>query len=205
MGTRLTALGRFSGLSTLREVVDEYVRVLMPTSAIFENGHHDPVLSWTIRSASLEEAIERACAGRREDGRMFSKGSCVRTVARRELASRLSRPIDLEMIGRATSFDQVYDVVRSARPRGIGDMMTYNVAERVAAWMGFYPEEHLYLHAGPAIGWRRLVGRRNGEDHRVRWTDVPREISSRLSPHQAEDFLCEMRDVLHRGLSIEEG
>jgi len=191
VGTRLTAQGAFAHITTLEQVVASY-RERFDFSS--QGGHHDPVLAWCKKAFTLESAIVRACSGRREDGKMFSKGSCVKTSSRGELATELL--IRQEALEEVPDFEGVYDVVDGCGVKGIGRMMKYNVSERVGAYLKIYPQNFVYLHAGPLKGYRRLTGHR-GEVHRVPKSSLPREFQE-LSIHDIEDCLCEYRDVLRR-------
>jgi hypothetical protein len=195
IGTKLTATGAFDHLATLDEVVDTFLKIRTDR---FGEEHHDAVVRFTLKAPSLEEAVRRACAGRREDGLMFQKGSCVRTVSREDLSRSLLSPINLSALREAKTFEDVYDAVKAETPWGVGPMTVYNVAERIGAWLGIYPAEFLYLHAGPMSGWRRLTGLKETRD-RVPIEEVPGPLR-RLKVYDIEDALCEMRDLLHPGM-----
>jgi hypothetical protein len=192
----MTKRGALDHIATLDQAVDFYLKAFdfSKPGANHSVGHDDPVVDFCRKAEDLPEAIWRACDGRREDGKMFSKGSCVRTKSKRELYERL-----LEVgVSNATDFDQLYDMIDHCRPWGIGDMYIYTVTERVGAYLGLKPEFNLYLHAGPLVGWKRLTGRRERR-HRVPFDEVPAALR-RLPNYHVENFLCELRDFLHPGL-----
>lgn len=204
-GTRLTKQGRFSSLSTLSEVVSAYQELFDFREAGENHGvdTHDPVLDWCREASSIRKCIKRAVEGRRRDGKMFSEGSCIRESSKENLEINLLHYSVLPALLYAQTFEDVYNKVRSSAPWGIGDLTIYNVANRIAAYLEIKPEAYLYIHAGPLKGWKALMGRSwkgtNGETFRVPWEAVPEPLRV-LPPHRVEDFLCEMRDVLHPGL-----
>jgi hypothetical protein len=151
------------------------------------------VVAYTKAAPDVYCAIVRACTNRGRDGKMFALGSCVRASARVEFATALARVA--RCIASATDFDDLYDVIASSRVAGIGPTTVYCTALRLGAHLGLEPRNYLYLHAGPLQGWRRLTGER-GPVFRVPWSEVPAPLR-RLEPHRAEDFLCEMRELLN--------
>lgn len=195
LGTRMTAAGAFAHLATLDDIVDEFKRTYEER---FGDGHHDPVVEFTREAHDLLTAIKRACEGRRRDGKMFSKGSCVRAESRKVILERLLEEGQMEMMAAAGSFEDIYDTVKINAPWGIGPMMIYNIAERIGAYRNIYPERYVYLHAGPMKGWRRMMGK-SERRFRVPVEEIPHQLRS-LKPHDVEDFLCEFRDLLHPGL-----
>lgn len=187
VGTQMTKRGEMRGKS-LAELVEMF-RAHFP--------HPDPVVEFTVDSPTLLDAIARAVDGRDRAGKMYSEGTCVRFSSKEEFKYELC--VRHREVANAKNFDDVYDVLRAARPWGIGDCTTYNCAVRIAAYLGFEPENYLYLHAGPKQGWRRLTGLKKEKRHRVPMTEVPKALHV-LSVKKIEDFFCEMRDAVHPGL-----
>src|SRR6516162_8138752 len=81
VGTRLTKTGALAHLKTLDDVVEDYIQRFQTK---FEDedlnhsrGHDDPLVDFWREAPTLETAIRRACDGRRRDGKLFQKGSCV--------------------------------------------------------------------------------------------------------------------------------
>jgi hypothetical protein len=190
-GTRLTKSGAFAHIKTLEQVVADYRKRFDFSS---QGGHHDPCLAWTKKASTFPVAIERACSGMTESGKMFSKGSCVRAVSREKLAKALKDRY--AALKRATTFEHIYDEVFATEVWGIGPMMFYNVSERIGAWLEIYPEHYVYLHAGPLQGFRRLTGSKGRLSmNRVTRLSLPPVLAA-LSVHDIEDLLCEYRDLL---------
>jgi hypothetical protein len=158
-------------------------------------GHDDPVVDFCREAPTLEIAIRRACDGRRRDGKLFQKGSCVRTVSKEQMARDLLKHV--LAIKRATDFEQLYEIVRANSPWGIGPMTIYAVTERIGAAMKIKPKHFLYLHAGPASGWKRLTGKQ--PPHRVPHKDLPPALRM-IELYHVENLLCEYREALHPGM-----
>jgi hypothetical protein len=198
LGTRLTKTGELAHLKTLGQVVADYkVRFdFSRASANHSIGSDDPVLDYARKAPSLRQAISRACLGRREDGKMFSKGSCVEAAARSNLISALY--LRREQFKRAVTFEHVYGIVSSAQVRGIGPMMRYDVTSRIAAYLEIWPEHYAYLHAGPLVGYKNLTGYRGGPTA-VAVKDLPPELRE-LKPHDIENLFCEYRMLLNKSM-----
>src|SRR5262245_31375587 len=108
----MTLAGHLSYIRTLDQLVDAYVRIF-----VFD-PFRDPVIGFTLSSASLDEAIARACAGRTEDGVRFRHDQFVKEAAVQTLVSNLHQHADL--INVARKFDELHSVIHAARPKGIG-------------------------------------------------------------------------------------
>jgi hypothetical protein len=200
VGTKLTKSGALAHLSTLDDVVEDYIARFQDKfdtpSEKHSAGHDDPVVDFCKEAKTLTTAIERAVAGRRRDGKMFSKGSCVPWDAKTELTKRLLARRD--KVVRAKTFEQLYDIVAEASPKGIGYMSKYAVSERIGAYLGIKPEHFLYVHAGPLKGWKRLNGTR-AKEGRVPVTDLPPPLR-RIELYHVENLLCEYHELLHPGM-----
>jgi hypothetical protein len=200
VGTKLTKSGALAHLSTLDDIVEDYISRFQlkfeSDHANHSKGHDDPVVGFAKEAPSIAVAIARAVDGRRRDGKLFSKGSCVRNSSKAEMTKRLlARQSECQ---RAKSFEQLYDVVAKASPWGIGPMSKYAVTERVGAYLGIKPEAYLYVHAGPLQGWKRLTGHAPPEG-RVPVSSLPPPLR-RIELYHVENLLCEFRDLLHPGM-----
>ncbi len=186
-GTRMTAAGAFAHLSTLSDVVEEYKKH-------FDFEYDDDVVPFCAKSRDLTEAIDRACDGKRPNGKMHAKGSCVLRSALEEIRAKLHD--NEQFLYNAPSFEYVYDLIHAIAPKGIGPLWKYMLAERVGAYLGVKPERYLYLHAGPAISWSRLNGiPRSKVPSRVPVDQLPKPLRE-LNLHHVENLLCEFREVL---------
>jgi hypothetical protein len=159
-------------------------------------GHDDPVVDYCKEAPNLSTAITRACDGRRRDGKLFKKGSCVRTESKKQLAAALRVKIDT--LRKAKTFEDIYGVVEATQVWGIGRMSVYAIAERIGAFLEIKPKEYLYLHAGPLEGWMRLMGYRPAEG-RVAVSILPKPFRT-IELYHVENLLCEYRELLHSGM-----
>ena len=193
IGTRLTSQGALSHLKTLDDVVTDYLKRFDFTVARGPHGvdHHDGVVDHCLTSRDLSQCIERAVDSRLASGKMFSENSCIAAKAKQELAAHLLQVQD--RFKQCKTFEDVYDVVSARQISGIGLLMKYCVTSRVAAYLGIHPKDYLYLHAGPAKGWKALTGKR--ADYRMPVASLPKALR-RLSAHRIEDLFCEYREAL---------
>lgn len=192
VGTQATKRGELAHLRTLADVVADF-RVRY--AHLINGAHYDPVAAYSAKAPNLSEAISRACAGRREDGKMFAMDSCIFKPARDEFTDRMTARTGL--VARCKTFDDLHDVVEAAAVKGIGSLLIYNVTCRIGAHRGLEPRDHVYLHAGPLKGWKRLTGSRESPK-RVSLSTLPDELTV-LPPRLIEDLLCEYRDLLNPG------
>jgi hypothetical protein len=193
-GTRMTRAGAFDHLRSapLSAVVDDYLKRFRARPA-----HHDPVIAYCVEARPhFTLCIARAVASKRPDGKTFSQGSCVRRESKEEMTRQLME--NRARLKRSRSFEDIYSIVKSAAPWGIGNMTIYNVSCRIAAYLSIAPRDYVYIHAGPLAGWRALTGHR-GAIHRVAAAELPAALQ-RLPPHRIEDLLCEYRELLHPGM-----
>ena len=75
---------------------------------------------------------------------------------------------------------------------GIGDLTIYDISLRIGAKLGLYPQA-IYLQAGVISGAKALGIYHKRESipiKHIRIEHIPKPISSRLEPHEIEDFLC---------------
>jgi hypothetical protein len=198
VGTEATKRGELAHIATLEQLVKFYVanRERLWAGVERSRDRHDPIIDFCREAKDLVEAIERATAGRRRSGKMFSEDSCIKATAREEFLRRLlKRRAEIARVG---EFDALYDLVRSEKIVRVGDLMVYNVAARIGGFLGLDPTFHVYVHAGPRKGWRALVGRPDSR-YRIPLEEVPSELRV-LPPCLIEDFLCEFSEFVHPGL-----
>lgn len=199
-GTQMTKSGQLAHCKTLSDLVREYNR-LFQFDGNYQHksersvGHHDPVIDVCKEASSLHDCIVKAVDGKTKQGKTFSEGSCVRTSSKMLLAEALTKQPYLGHLTLARDFERIYDLVREAKPWGIGSLTVYNVAARIAAYKDIHPEKFLYLHAGPLVGWKRLTGCKVSP-YRVPIEEVPEALRV-LPMHKLEDFFCEFRNFLH--------
>lgn len=152
----------------------------------------DEVVEYCRDADDFIEAVERAVASRRPNGKMHNHQSKVKEVDRRRFGYAIVNAIDPASVA---DFDSFYDRLREIRPKGIGPVTLYDVATRIGAYLEVEPER-LYLHAGVADGWRTLglpVNRSwGGRVPRELWPKPLRELPA----DQVEDLLCCYRALL---------
>jgi hypothetical protein len=202
VGTRETKAGALSHLTTLDKLVDYYKATYVYTAGSVWDGversenHHDPLVDMCRETKTLLKAIAIAVAGKRRNGKAFSEDSRIFNKVRALMLARLS--VRIHQIATAKSFEELYQIIESARCDGCGKLMTYNLTNRIGARLGIKSERFVYLHAGPLKGWKRLTKTRKSPLRvEVEWLPAPLR---RLEPHRVEDFLCEFSEFLHPGL-----
>lgn len=182
--TRATAAGRHRHIVTLEDVVVEWRKTI--------GGEHDPIVQMCREAKSLRHAVAIACACRQPDGKRYAMESNFRHATLQALEAAMVE--NMPRMRRCDTFDELHDLMEAIRPKGIGVLATYNMSRRVGAILGLAPQDFLYLHAGPAKGWRALTGRK--APIRVPMTEVPWQLRT-LTPCEIEDLLCEFRDLLN--------
>lgn len=140
---------------------------------------------------TLPDAIRIACRSITKTGKKHDHQRRIRPSALGALEATLRA--DEAEIAAAPDFDVLHSLVRChcGRIWGLGPLVAYDVAQRIGeGFLGIAPD-YIYLHAGTAKGARvfGVTGRR------ARIEDFPKPFS-RLSPAQAEDFLCVYKDAL---------
>jgi hypothetical protein len=198
VGTQLTKSGALAHLKTLDDVVEDYRTRFVFSGGGVKNsvGHDDPVVDYCKEAPNLSTAITRACDGRRHDGKLFKKGSCVRTESKKKLANKLRAKA--ERLRNAKTFEDIYGVVEATQVWGIGRMSVYAISERIGAYLGIKPQAYLYLHVGPLEGWKRLMGY-EPRDGRVAVSVLPKPFRT-IELYHVENLLCEYRELLHSGM-----
>jgi hypothetical protein len=81
---------------------------------------------------------------------------------------------------------------------GEAPLLIYDVTHRLGHFLRKQPDQ-VYLHAGPEIGADNLKPGL-GKPRRRPLADFPTSMRTRLTPAQAEDFLCVARKSLHPDL-----
>lgn len=157
----------------------------------------DAVMAWTMKAPTWEEAIDRACRSRGEDGKMDNHQSRVPLNNLLEFRNRIGADPDLAELA-IYDFDDLHDALEQVRPAGIGPVTTYDVAVRLACWIGIEPTS-LYLHAGVAKGAKALGLPVRGRK-RVPYDELERHLGQEVldvigDVTTLEDFSCCYRRV----------
>jgi len=174
-------LSDFGRCRTLKQMVDLFLSERRDRPARERAWWGDPHLS--IQDACLRAMFTLEKEGVRDDHQwVFSKVDLSAMGA--QIAAQAA------VLEAAETFREFYR--RVERALGIGwnrkPLLVYDVARRLGYRFGLEPEE-VYLHAGTKAGaeaLRRGLGRPRNRS----LDDFPTSLRTRLTPAQAEDFLC---------------
>jgi len=137
----------------------------------------------TFRKCSLAEAIERAgYVGENVHPHQ-------RRLGRKKLAQAAKALLKkLDVVQKCRSFEELHELVGSCTRHidRFGALARYDVALRIGAHLGVWPEL-IYLHAGTAVGCKKLGIPCQGKT--VEPEELPAPIR-RLGAYHAENFLC---------------
>ncbi len=159
-----------------------------------EGAHkRDTVIDFCKKAKSFKQAVERACASKRENGKMFAHQVKVREIDRQNFCIEI---LANGVAQRVKTFDEMHDLLEQIAldVHGIGPVTIYDVAVRIAAYRGIKVTS-LYLHAGVRIGWHRLHGHRSPNVKRIPRNQLPKALQV-LDTDSIEDFLCGYRESL---------
>jgi hypothetical protein len=173
----------------LEELVEQYLAGPARDAAAEEAFFGD-------RSVELGAALARAGRSLQSDGTLHEH--------QRRIGHEIARSLPPALIARAaaisssSTFHRLLEEVEIAvgRIRRVGELAVYDVAHRIGCHLGLSPAR-IYLHCGTRAGARAL-----GLPWHARSLDpsVLPPVLKRLTPGQAEDFLCIFKDRL-AGLS----
>lgn len=180
----------FASCATLSEMVDHFLQV---------RGHRVQLEAdwWGNDKLTIEHACRRAMfmLGREEGRDRHQRPYSAEQL--RRLGERLATAAD--RLGQIKSFwglrleiERIWELAPGRTP-----LLVYDVAHRLGYRLGLAPR-HVYLHAGPRVGANAL--RPGLGDRRRRCIKRFPTSIQRLTPAQAEDFLCNARRWLHPGL-----
>lgn len=137
---------------------------------------------------TFEAAVSRAARAVRPDGKRYAHQRRIpgHVLAAADASLRKAR------LKRCSTFHELFVAVRESIGclPGIGELMVYDTALRVGAWLRLGPEK-VYLHSGTRQGARVL-----GLDCRaeaIERRELPRELQL-LRPCEVEDVLCIFKD-----------
>jgi hypothetical protein len=179
----------FEQCANLREMVDLFL--------VQRKGRREEEHAWWGDPAlSVEEACRRA---------LFGLGGV------RDTHQWIFGTADLDALGEqvalhsatlaaAEDFQDLYRRIEVAMGlrRNRKPLLVYDIAHRLGHRFGHAPTE-VYLHAGPKNGAEALKPGLGLPRHRP-LSDFPTSIHTRLSPAQAEDFLCLAANALRPDL-----
>jgi len=176
-----------------------------------EAADRDAVAAFTAVAPSWEAAIDRACRSRGANGKMNNHQSRVPLATLLEFRGRIKRAIwdvgTLLVISNKEgkrwlySFDILHDWLEeiAASLPGIGPVTTYDVAWRLACWLGIEPTS-LYLHAGVTSGARAMGFPVRGRK-RLKYAELVGHLGEEVMDvlgdvNTLEDFSCCYRRVI---------
>lgn len=139
---------------------------------------------------SDEEAVNRAALALLPSGKRHPHQYRIPRAALEESKRRLLE--NLHMLRRATSFDELFNVVEdlTAPIPGIGELTVYDTALRIGVHFGCEPTR-VYLHAGTRTGAQALGF--NPRRQSIEMDELPEPMRG-LSAQDAEDMLCIYKD-----------
>lgn len=139
---------------------------------------------------SLAEVVDRAGSARTPNGLRHSHQRRIPASVLQAAHATLSRAD----FGWCHTFEDLHQALSGLilGIRGIGELMVYDTALRIGAYLGLEPET-VYLHAGTRTGARALGLR--GEGGRLAMSRLPAALRQ-LSAREAEDCLCIYKDAL---------
>lgn len=144
----------------------------------------DRIMQFYAGRRSYDEMLEYAAYAKLPSGKRHPHQYRLKKSALRKVHNRLKQ-YDLES---CESFHELFETVHEAIAgiNGIGEMMVYDTAHRIGAYLELEPE-YVYLHAGTRVGAVAL-----GFERSTAWIDpgdLPRAFR-RLTAAQIEDCLC---------------
>ncbi len=140
---------------------------------------------------TLKDAIEIAARCKLYNGKYHRHQRRIKKFLLNESATKLLGIQD--KIKMCRDFEDLRSLVdNTIRVKGIGDLTIYDISLRIGAKLGLYPQA-IYLQAGVISGAKALGIYHKRESipiKHIRIEHIPKPISSRLEPHEIEDFLC---------------
>ncbi len=183
----------FGSKFTLGDLVADFKhRRKDPDSPIMRN--RDTVVDLCQQATDITDAINKACASIRPNGKMHNHQSKVPAVTKIQFADRLNRR--RRSFLHCKSFSSLLIRVQrvGAATHQVGPVYSWDVAVRVGAYLGLEPEV-VEVHAGTAQGAKAL--KLPQEDGHLIMDLLPRELLA-LTADEVEDFLCVYRNVLSK-------
>lgn len=149
--------------------------------------HPDRQLAFCVAQPTFPAAV--AVAARSIDHRGKIHGhQCWIGAAALDAFAPLLIPI-IPQLEAAESFDEIYSLIESIAPYGIGDLTIYDTACRIAAYRD-KPPTKVYLHCGARDGAEKLLGPLRRRKF-IEVTEIPLPLQQLgLTPGQLEDILC---------------
>jgi hypothetical protein len=135
---------------------------------------------------TLLDAIHFAALSENTEGKRHPHQYRLRKENMKTLEANLLN--DVTSIRKVKYFDKLFKIVEAAAPKGIGDLMIYDTAVRIGAFLQIIPDK-IYLHAGTRIGLKKLVKNFTGDT--INKNQLPEPLkSSNLTCFELEDLFA---------------
>lgn len=128
----------------------------------------------------------------------YSHQYCIKSTAYEDYRKKV-KELKAE-ISNAKYFDEILEflTLRGVKKNfehinGIGELTEYDIALRIGACYGIYPQK-VYLHAGTREGAKR-IGIKTYKRKYLEISELPKWLQV-VEPHLIEDFLCICKDCL---------
>jgi hypothetical protein len=146
----------------------------------------DTWFSHCAGQATLENAITQAALSVNHLGKKHPHQHRLQKIYLEDFGRSVNE--SRALISTINNFAELYEVVKSRRVYGVGDLAIYDAAVRIGAFLNILPDQ-IYLHAGARIGAEGMLGRIHTE--KIDKSDLPVEFSqSDLGCYELEDILC---------------
>ena len=101
-----------------------------------------------------------------------------------------------KQIATAQSFDDVYQIIKSSKIHGFGELSIYDTAVRISAFLRLQPTK-VFLHAGTTEGvkileHKNLLPENSSQAKTLQLNNFPEPLQ-RLNALQMENFLCSFK------------
>lgn len=152
----------------------------------------DNELTFYKNLPNLMTTIENAAHAKMGNGKRHPHQYRLKGEALNEVFVSLTDSI--ELIKPAQSFEELFEIINKSILKivGIGELMVYDTALRVGAFLGLHPEK-VYLHRGAKQGAKSL-GIGKGK-RAVEVSEFPKEFHG-LRAYEIEDCLCIYKEHL---------
>jgi hypothetical protein len=191
------AIDRMLSLEPPREPLDNLAAVWRDFKwRRLKQGHRDPCITYTAKSPNIKVAVERACASRGEDGKLFFHQGRVWEANRLSYAAVL-KAVRWEL-DECRNFHDLFLMCEDYGhdTQGIGPITIYDVTARLAAFKRL-PAQRVYIHGGVRDGLE-AIGIKTRSREWVERRELPRCLRAVKNLDHVEDFLCGYRVLIER-------
>ncbi len=156
----------------------------------------DTWISHCVAQESLEDTIIYAALSENHLGKRNSHQYRLKRITLEQFAASLVDVTD--RIGRAKTFEELYTIIETNKPHGIGELTTYDAALRIGAKLMLYPEK-IYLHTGARRGAEKLLGKKLSQRYILK-SELPKALQSdSVSNAEIEEILCMYKGRFNAG------